>query len=75
MDEAVYNILILVGYVAFSYLLNWAVDKAWWAYVDWYLRKSKKQDRDDGLPKARPGKGSVGEPDCKALGVPNPGYS
>jgi hypothetical protein len=41
MFEAVYNILVLVGYVGFAYLSYWSVDKAWKAYVDAYLRKSK----------------------------------
>lgn len=41
MYEVAYNVLVLVGYVAFAYLSYWGVDKAWWAYVDGYLRKSK----------------------------------
>ena len=41
MYEVAYNVLVLVGYVAFAYLSYWGVDKAWKAYVDVCLRKSK----------------------------------
>ena len=41
MYEVTYNVLVLMGYVAFAYLLNWGVDKAWWAYIDSYLRKQE----------------------------------
>lgn len=43
MPEATYNILILVGYVAFAYLLNWGIDKLWWLYVDWCLERPKEK--------------------------------
>lgn len=41
MDEAIYNILILVGYVGFAYVLQWSVDRLWLVYVDWCLQRMK----------------------------------
>lgn len=41
---ATYDILVLLGYVAYAYLLYWGVDKLWWVYVDWCLRKLKGEN-------------------------------
>jgi hypothetical protein len=37
MNEAIYNVLILCGYIAFGYLTCFGVDWLWWRYVDWRL--------------------------------------
>ncbi len=43
MNEAIYNVLVLGGYVAFGYLTYFGADWLWWRYVDWRLASSNRR--------------------------------
>jgi len=42
MNEAIYNVSILGGYIALGYLTYFGVDWLWWRYVDWYLARGNR---------------------------------
>ena len=47
MNEAIYNLLILGGYVAFGHLTYFGMDWLWWRYVDWYLARCNRPAKHD----------------------------
>ncbi len=37
---------ILIGYVVAVYLIDWAVDWIWFRYVDWYIARANRENRE-----------------------------
>ncbi len=37
---------ILIGYVVAAYLFYWAVDWIWFRYVDWYIARANRENRE-----------------------------
>ena len=43
MNEAIYNLLILGGYVALGHLVYWGYEWLWWRHVDRYLARGSRR--------------------------------